>query len=175
MRWRELIVKAIPFLVSFITTGRLHGLGVGSTLGQVDEAIHCKFIDDACRSGLSLRRDYGFFEFSFNPGPEWVMANCSIQLHRLASGGSMRREWRKSMRVDFPQYLAWDELRDALSKTPEAPTMKVTDQGGFLEYRAAAADTNVSAIVNDDHEERGRSLGHGDVWSVSMWAAAPTQ
>ncbi|WP_281397378.1 hypothetical protein [Streptomyces lunaelactis] len=24
--------------------------------------------------GLSLRRDYGFLEFSFNPGPEWVMA-----------------------------------------------------------------------------------------------------
>ncbi|MGW1493809.1 hypothetical protein [Streptomyces sp. NPDC002402] len=167
-------MNAIPFLVSFITTGRLHGLGVGSTLGEVDEAIRCEFIDDVSRSGLSLRRDYGFFEFSFNPGSEWVMANCSIQLHRLASGGSMAREWRTSMRVDFPRYLAWDELRDALSQTPEAPAMKVTDQGGFLEYRAAAADVNVSVIVNDDNEARGRSLGHGDVWSVSMWAAAPT-
>ena len=106
-------MHAIPFLVSFLTSGRLHGLGIGSTIGEVDEAIYCDFIDDVSRSGDSLRRDYGFFEFSFNPGPEWVMANCSIQLHRLASGYSMAEEWRKSIQVDFPKYLAWDELRDA--------------------------------------------------------------
>ncbi|NUK06051.1 hypothetical protein [Streptomyces lunaelactis] len=168
-------MHAIPFLVSFITSGQLHGLGIGSPLGEVDKAISCDFIDDVSRSGLSLRRDYGFFEFSFNPGPEWVMANCSIALHRLAWGSSMAKEWRTRMQVDFPQYLAWDELRDVLSLAPGAPSLRVTDQGGFLEYRAAGANTNVSVIVSDDHEERGPSLGHGDVWSVSMWAAAPTQ
>ncbi|WP_406304442.1 hypothetical protein OHA61_21840 [Streptomyces sp. NBC_00885] len=167
-------MKAIPFLVSFITTGRLHGLGIGSSLSEVDRAIDASFMDVVDSGGLSLRRDYGFFEFSFNPGPEWVMANCSIELHRLASGPVMGEKWCRSMRVDFPQYLAWDELRDALSRTPEAPAMKVTDQGGFLEYRAAVADVNVSVIVSDDNEERGGSLGHGDVWSVSVWAADPT-
>ncbi|MFF0067232.1 hypothetical protein ACFYRC_38215 [Streptomyces sp. NPDC005279] len=168
-------MHAIPFLVSFITSGRLHGLGIGSTLSEVDQAIHSDFVDVVDEEGLSLRRDYGFLEFAFNPGSEWVMANCSIGLHRLASGRSMAKRWRKSMRVDFPRYLAWDELRDELSRTPGAPCLRVTDQGGFLEYSAAAANVNVSVIVSDDHETRGRSLGHGDVWSVSMWAAARAQ
>lgn len=168
-------MKPIRFLVSFITTGRLHGLGIGSTLSEVDRAIDASFVDVADSGGRSLRRDYGFFEFSFNPGPEWVMANCSIELHRLASGGSMAEKWHTGMRVAFPRYLAWGELLDALSQTPEAPAMKVTDQGGFLEYRAAVADVNVSVIVNDDHEARGRSLGHGDVWGISLWAATPAQ
>ncbi|MEU9010997.1 hypothetical protein AB0D12_14690 [Streptomyces sp. NPDC048479] len=165
-------MHAIPFLVSVITSGRLHGLEIGSTLSKVGQAIHSDFVDVVDENGLSLRRDYGIFEFAFNPGSEWVMANCSIELHRLASGNSMAKKWRRSMQVDFPRYLVWDELREALSQAPGAPSLSVTDQGGFLEYRAAAANVNVSVIVSDDHEARGRSLGHGDVWSVSMWAAA---
>ncbi|MBT2389218.1 hypothetical protein J7E87_07205 [Streptomyces sp. ISL-1] len=165
-------MTAIEFLVSFITSGRLYGLGIGSTLGEVDEAIHCDFIDDVGGSGLSLRRDYGFFEFSFNPGPEWVMSSASIKLHRLASDYDMAKEWRENMHVEFPQHLAWDELRGALELVPGSPFLKVTDQGGFLEYRAAA--TNVSVIVNDDGGEHGSSR-QGDVWSISLWAAARAQ
>ncbi|NUK04320.1 hypothetical protein HRW14_24610 [Streptomyces lunaelactis] len=165
-------MNALPFLVSFMTSGRLHGLGIGSTLSKVDQTIHAGFVDVVDDEGLSLRRDYGFLEFSFNPGPEWVMANCSIELHKLASSRSMAKKWRKSMQVHFPQYLAWDELRAELSRAPGTPSLKVTGQGGFLEYRAAATD--VSVIVSDDHEARGRSLGHGDVWSVSLWSAERT-
>ncbi|MGW0558055.1 hypothetical protein ACWDZ6_28405 [Streptomyces sp. NPDC002926] len=127
-------------------------MGIGSTLSEVDQAIHSDFVDVVDEEGLSLRRDYGFFEFAFNPEPEWGMANCSIELHRLTSGRSMTKKWRKSMRVDFPRYLAWDELRDELSRVPGAPALKVTDKGGFLEYRASA--TNISVIVNEDQGRR---------------------
>jgi hypothetical protein len=161
-------VTAIDFLVSFITSGRLHGLGIGSTLGEVDEAIHCNFIDDVSRSGLSLRRDYGFFELSFNPGTEWVMSGASIKLHRLVSGHGMAKEWREKMHVDFPQRLAWSELQDALTRVPGSPPLKVRDQGGFLDYRAAM--TNMSIIVNNDDGEHGSSR-QGDLWSVSLWVA----
>ncbi|MFI1397566.1 hypothetical protein [Streptomyces sp. NPDC020681] len=161
-------MQAIPFLVSFITTGRLHGLGIGSTLTQVDEAIHCTFFDDSGDEGLYLRRDYGFVEFSFNPGREWVMTGASIELHRLVSGHEMAEKWRERMNVDFPSHLSWDDLHDALSRDPWFPHLTVKDQGGFLEYRAAATD--VSVIVNDDDGEHGWPR-QGDVWSVSLWSA----
>ncbi|MFF4230983.1 hypothetical protein [Streptomyces sp. NPDC001820] len=159
-------MTAIQLIASFVATGRLHGVGIGSTLSEVDQAIRSDFIDVVDESGLSLRRDYGFVEFYFNPGPEWVMSGGSIELHRLASGYERAEKWRQNMNVHYPQYLTWKELREELSRIPDLPPLTVKDQGGFLEYRAAA--TKVSVIVNDDHEERDDWVGHGDVWSVSL-------
>ena len=94
------------------------------------------------------------------------MSGGALELHRLASGYERAEKWRQDMQVDFPQYLTWDDLREEFSRTPDSPTLAVTDQGDFLEYRAAA--TKVSVIVNNDHEERDSWVGHGDVWSVSL-------
>ncbi|WCD89451.1 hypothetical protein KPP03845_105872 [Streptomyces xanthophaeus] len=111
----------------------------------------------------------GFVEFSFNPGEEWVMSGGSIELHRLASGHDMAEEWARTMGVAFPRHVAWEDVRNALVRVPVAPEFKVTDQGGFLEYRAAASNVSV-LVVDDDEEERGYRAGHGDVWSVSLRA-----
>ncbi|WP_328860942.1 hypothetical protein [Streptomyces sp. NBC_00306] len=73
---------------------------------------------------------------------------------------------RMEMQVDLPQYLPWADLREKLARTPDSPALAETDQGDFLEYRAAA--TKVSVLVNNDHEERDSWVGHGDVWSVSL-------
>ncbi|MFE2923949.1 hypothetical protein [Streptomyces goshikiensis] len=59
-------------------------------------------------------------------------------------------------------------MREALSETPPVPQFTVSDQGGFLEYRAEKSC--VSLLVVDDEEERGYHVGRGDVWSVSLWA-----
>ncbi|QNE74932.1 hypothetical protein F0344_10160 [Streptomyces finlayi] len=134
----------------------------------MDQAINCDFIDEVSRSGLSMRRDYGFVEFSFNPGTEWVMSGASIRLHRLASGYEMAEEWQKSTGVNFPQYATWRELQGALSHFKDSPPLTVTEQDDFIEYRAGA--TNVSITVNNNHEKRGRSVAHGDLWSVSLWS-----
>ncbi|MER6447559.1 hypothetical protein [Streptomyces venezuelae] len=90
-------MTGIELLASFIRTGRLHGIGIGSTLGEADRA------------------------------------------------------------------------RQELGRISGAPELTVGDQGGFLEYRAAASGVSV-IVVDDEEEERGYRVGHGDVWSVSLWA-----
>ncbi|MER7825671.1 hypothetical protein ABTX85_24285 [Streptomyces sp. NPDC096097] len=162
-------MNGIAFLASFLRTGRLHGIGIGSTLGEVDRAVRHRFVDVVDEQGESLRRDHGFVEFSFNPGEEWVMSGGSIELHRLASGPDMARGWARTMGVEFPRYVAWADVREELGRLPGAPELTVGDQGGFLEYRAAASGVSV-IVVDDEEEERGYHAGHGDVWSVSLWA-----
>ncbi|MER7815181.1 hypothetical protein [Streptomyces sp. NPDC096153] len=160
-------MNALQVIASFIASGRLHGVGIGSTLTQVDESIHSDFIDVIDEEGLSLRRDYGFVEFYFNPGPDWVMTGGSLELHKLARNHSLSGRWREDMHVDFPQYVTWDELNEALSCLQDPlEDPKVTDQGDFMEYRFVS--TKVSVLVSNDHEERDDWVGHGDVWSVSL-------
>ncbi|MER6996967.1 hypothetical protein [Streptomyces sp. NPDC000410] len=150
----------------------MHGIGPGSTLDEVDRAIDCASFDDVDASGLSMRRDYGFVEFSFNATPTaWVMASATLELHRLAWGRELAEKWREGTGVDFPRYLSWSDLWEALSQVPEATCLKDVDQGGFFEHRFRARAAHVTVIVNDDGQRRGRQLGQGDVWSVSAWAA----
>ncbi|MGW8352780.1 hypothetical protein [Streptomyces wedmorensis] len=166
-------MNGVEFLASFLTTGELHGLRIGSTLEEVDQAFRHPFVDVVGEEGEWLRRDYGLVEFAFNPEPEpepeWVVATATIQLHRLASDDDLARAWARSMGVEFPRYTSWEELRDELSRTHGVPELEITDQGGFLQYRAASS--NVSVLVVDyEDEERGYRVGDGDVWGLDLWA-----
>ncbi|MFE5294806.1 hypothetical protein [Streptomyces sp. NPDC056632] len=168
-------MTGMEFLASFLTTGELYGLGVGSTLDEVDRALPHPFVDVVGEEGEWLRRDYGLVEFAFTPEPdpgpasEWLVATVTVQLHRLASDDDLACAWERSMGVAFPRYTSWEELREELSRTHGIPELKVTDQGGFLQYRAASS--NVSVLVVDDRdEERGERVGDGDVWSLDLWA-----
>ncbi|MET9887420.1 hypothetical protein ABZZ20_30640 [Streptomyces sp. NPDC006430] len=162
-------MNGIGFLASFITTGRLHGIGIGSNLGEVDQALHHRYVDVVGEGEASLRRDYGFVELYFNPGSEWVMSGGSIELHRLANAPELAARWGESTGVEFAQYTAWADVREALSGVPSGPEFTVTDQCGFLDYRAETSCVSV-LVVDDEEEERGYHVGHGDVWSVSLWA-----
>ncbi|MEV0990687.1 hypothetical protein [Streptomyces sp. NPDC049949] len=166
-------MTGIEFLASFITTGRLHGIGIGigigSTLAEVDRALPHRHVDVVGEDGASLRRDYGFVEFYFNPGQEWVMSGGSIELHRLANAPEPAARWAAGTGVGFAPYTAWAEVRQVLSETPPVPEFTLSDQGGFLEYRAEKSCVSV-LVVDDEEEERGHHPGHGDVWSVSLWA-----
>ncbi|MFI8263816.1 MULTISPECIES: hypothetical protein [unclassified Streptomyces] len=97
------------------------------------------------------------------------MSGGSIELHRLANAPEPAARWAAGTGVEFAPYTAWAEVRQALSETPSAPEFTVSDQGGFLEYRAAESCVSV-LVVDDEEEERGYHAGHGDVWSVSLWA-----
>ncbi|MGA4977455.1 hypothetical protein [Streptomyces cinereoruber] len=170
-------MTGIEFLASFLATGELYGLRVGSTLDEVDRALppH-SFVDVVGEEGAWLRRDYGLVEFAFNPEPdpgpgpgaEWVVATVTIQLHRLALDDDLAQTWARSTGVAFPRYTSWEELRDALSRTHGVPELKVTDQGGFLQYRAASSHVSV-LVVDDGDEERGDHVGDGDVWGLDLW------
>ncbi|WP_328777219.1 hypothetical protein OHU17_33725 [Streptomyces goshikiensis] len=162
-------MTGVEFLTSFITTGRLHGIGIGSTLAEVDRALPHHCVDVVGGGGVSLRRDYGFVEFYFNPGEEWVMSGGSIELHRLANAPELAARWAAGTGVEFDPYTAWAEVREALSKTPQVPEFTAGDQGGFLEYRAEKSCVSV-IVVDDEEEQRDYQVGHGDVWSVSLWA-----
>ncbi|MFE7597487.1 hypothetical protein [Streptomyces sp. NPDC057494] len=164
-------MNGVEFLASFLTTGELHGLRIGATLEEVDRTLRHRFVDVVGEGGEWLRRDYGLVEFAFNPepGPEWVMATATIQLHRLASDEDLARAWARSMGVEFPRYTSWEELRDELSRAQGVPELKITDQGGFLQYRAAFSNVSV-LVVDAEDEERGYRVGNGDVWSLDLWA-----
>ncbi|MFF4094667.1 hypothetical protein ACFYYY_12625 [Streptomyces sp. NPDC001834] len=159
-------VSATKLIASFITSGRLYGVGIGSTLMDLQQKINGDFVDVVDGEGDSMRRDYGFIEFYLNLDQNWSVSGGAIELHRLAARNDMANRWHIAMRDKFPQYLTWDDLRDELSKLPNPPALQIIDQGDFLEYRASA--TKVSVLVNNDHEERDEWLGHGDVWSVSL-------
>ncbi|GGS92318.1 MULTISPECIES: hypothetical protein [Streptomyces] len=156
------------FLASFITTGRLHGIGIGSTLAEVDRALPHRRVDVVGEGGASLRRDYGFVELYFNPGDEWVVSGGSLELHRLANAPDQAARWAVGTGVAFDRYTAWADVRAALSRIPQAPALTPTGQGGFREYRAEASGVSV-LVVDDADEKRGYHAGHGDVWSVSLW------
>ncbi|MEV4936543.1 hypothetical protein [Streptomyces zaomyceticus] len=169
------------FLASFIATGELHGLRIGAALDEVDRAFRHSFVDVVGKERGWLRRDYGLVELAFNPAtkpashpvpepePAWVMATASIQLHRLAAGDGLARSWARSTGVAFPRYTSWEEVRDELSRTHGVPELKITDQGGFLQYRAASSNVSV-LVVDEEDEERGYRVGDGDVWSLELWA-----
>ncbi|KOU23408.1 hypothetical protein ADK52_18270 [Streptomyces sp. WM6372] len=162
-------MTGIEFLASFIRTGRLHGIGIGSTLAEVGRALPYRCVDVVDEGGASLRRDYGFVEFYFNPGSEWVMSGGSIELHRLANAPGRAARWGAGTGVDFTPYTAWADVREALSELPAAPELTVTAQGGFLEYRAETSCVSL-LVVDDEEERRGRHVGHGDLWSAGLWA-----
>lgn len=166
----------IEFLASFVRTGRLHGIGIGSTLDEVGRAVRHRFVDVVDEGGESLRRDHGFVELYFNPVPGggWVMSGGSVELHRLAPGHGAAQEWARTTGVGFPRHVAWETLRAELARVPGAPELTVGDQGGFLEHRAAASGVSV-IVVDDEEEERGCHPGHGDVWSVSLWGPVPAR
>lgn len=159
-------MSVTELIASFVATGRLYGVGIGSTLVDVQTEIDSDFVDVVDVDGDSMRRDYGFIEFYFNSGQHWTVSGGSIELHRLAVRSDLALRWSGAMRDEFPQYLAWEELLAEYSKLPDHPVLEVIDQGDFLEYRASVS--KVSVLVNNDYEKRDEWLGHGDVWSVSL-------
>ncbi|WP_421107836.1 hypothetical protein [Streptomyces sp. NEAU-S77] len=161
-------MDGISFLVDLIVTGRLHGIGCGASIEEVDQAVKVDFIEVEDEEYETLRRDYGFVELYFSGGPgKWVMTSGMIELHRLAADDEgMVAEWYRNMGVEFSEYHSWGELREKLSQTPDAPTLELRRQGDYLEYRAL--ETKVSVTVVDDQGERDECPGQGDIFSVSF-------
>ncbi|WP_055550103.1 hypothetical protein [Streptomyces sp. NBRC 110028] len=161
-------MDGISFLVDFITTGRLHGIGRGASVEEVDRAVKADFIDVEDEGYGTLRRDYGFVELYFSGGPGgWVMTSGMIELHRLAADDEgMAEEWYRDMGVEFSEYCSWNELREKLSQTPGAPILELRHQGDYLEYWAN--ETKVSVMVVGGQQERDDCPGRGDIFSVSF-------
>ncbi|MFD5747035.1 hypothetical protein [Streptomyces sp. NPDC127033] len=159
-------MTVVSLVAAFVGTGRLYGVGIGSTLSELEQAIRFDFVDVVDESGDSMRREYGFIEFYLNFDQEWVVSGGAIELHRVASRYEMAQRWGEVMHDCFPKFLSWGDLKSAMCERSEHPFLNLIDQGDFLEYRSP--ETKVSVLVNNDREERDGWLGHGDVWSVSL-------
>lgn len=160
-------MNGAEFLAEVIASGRVHGVGIGSSPAEVGRALRADFIDvHDDPDNLQLRRDYGLIEFCFTDGPQRRCTSISIQVHRLGPDPDQISQWRTAQQVDFPQYVAWDDVVEQLSADRDAPELVPSNQGEFIEYRAASA--HVSVFVLNNHEERDEWPGHGDVWSVVL-------
>ncbi|MGW5448598.1 hypothetical protein [Streptomyces asiaticus] len=62
-------MSGVALLASVIATGRLHGVGVGSSVQEVDQMVKADFMDVVEEEYGTLRRDYGFVEIYFSGGP----------------------------------------------------------------------------------------------------------
>ncbi len=167
-------MTGVKTLASLITTGKLYGVGIGSVLADVDRALRHPFADVTDDEGEWLRRDYGLVEFAFRPEPDWVVATATVQLHRLAPDEDLAREWARGTGTEFPRYTSWEELWDEVRRGREAPGPTIRDQGGFLAYRPVGSHVSV-LVVDDEDEVRGHRVGHGDVWSLDLWAPVSTR
>ncbi|MFE9008119.1 hypothetical protein ACFYOY_39385 [Streptomyces sp. NPDC007875] len=154
-------MNGVAALASVIATERLHGVGIGSSIEEVDQALKVDFIDVVDEEYGMLRRDYGFVELYFSGGPgKWSMTSGMIELHRLAADDQgMAAEWRRDTDVEFPEYCSWNELREELARTPDAPDLDLRPQGGYLEYRAP--ETKVSVLVVDNRRSVTTARGMG--------------
>ncbi|CAM5574446.1 hypothetical protein SANTM175S_08895 [Streptomyces antimycoticus] len=70
-----------------LARGRLHGVGIGSSIGEVDEALKADFIEVIDEEYGTLRRDYGFVELYFVRRPGWKWSIMTSWHDRTASPG----------------------------------------------------------------------------------------
>ncbi|MFD7918177.1 hypothetical protein ACFV3R_02960 [Streptomyces sp. NPDC059740] len=162
----EAAVSGVGSLAAFIATGRFCGLGIGSSLAEVDQAVRVDCIEETDAVSSSLRRDYGLVEVYFAEGPEWAVTGMMLEQHRLAFHPELLAQWGDGTGVLLPRHVTWEELRRHLSRTPHPPGLECISQGEYVEYRAAG--TRVSVIVLDGHEEYGDRPRPGDVFSISL-------
>ncbi|NDZ77603.1 hypothetical protein G3I19_03500 [Streptomyces sp. SID10853] len=159
-------MTGLRFLALLVATGRMHGVGIGSSVFEVDEALGSGFIEEADEEGDPRRRDYGPLEMHFSGGDHDVVTGGVVEVHRLSGDAGIRTEARSELNVDFPEYTRWTELVQELEKTAGAPTLEISSHGEFLEYRAPGTKVSVHVVNND--EQRDEWPGQGDVWSVSL-------
>ncbi|GAB2584559.1 hypothetical protein GCM10027168_16650 [Streptomyces capparidis] len=156
------------FLAGVVATGRIHGVGIGSSLEEVARALPADYVDVADAED-SLRRDFGFVELYLSGGPAWTVTGGSVELHRLAGDDSgMAEAWRRATGVAFPGYCSWAELREELSSRADAPALEPHRQGGYREFRAPRTKVTVLVVDDEDEDREDGWPGHGDVWSVSL-------
>lgn len=159
-------MTGLRFLALLVATGRMHGVGIGSSVSEVDEALGSGFIEEDGEGGAPHRRDYGLLEMYFAGGDDDVVAGGVVEVHRLSGDSGIRADARPELNVDFPEYTRWTELAQELEEMADAPTLEISSHGEFLEYRAAGTKVSVHVVNND--EQRGEWPGQGDVWSVSF-------
>jgi hypothetical protein len=163
-------VTDLDFYAEAILSGRVLGLGSGSTADEVERALGRDFVDDA-RKQL-MRRDYGLIEFHFNrANREWVCFGVSIQVHRLADAGE---EIVPPVLIGrygaFGRSVAFGQLVDRIKgKAPGRAVECAEASGGFGTFRVDGTDSQILAVCSQVPIANAEA-GARDLWSIELRA-----
>jgi hypothetical protein len=159
-------VTDLDFYAEAILSGRVLGLGPGSTVGEVERTLGKDFVDDARNQWM--RRDYGLIEFHFNrTDREWVCFGVSIQVHRLADAGEIVPPVLGDRYGAFSGTVGFSQLVDRIKD--EAPDREVECKkafGEFGEFRVDGTDSYIHAVrtqVSTNAES-----DFGNLWSIEL-------
>ncbi|AGS69417.1 hypothetical protein [Streptomyces collinus] len=159
-------MTGLKLCATLLATGRIFGVGIDSSVSEVDQALRGEYIEELGDSGVDARRDYGWIEISLTKREQWVLVGATLELHRLSENADLIRDVLSESGVAFEGYTPWLELKEQfLSSAPDS-SLQCTQQGDYMEYRNP--DVKVSVFVVNDDTERDEWPGHGDVWSIAL-------
>ncbi|MFC8271383.1 hypothetical protein ACFUJR_02320 [Streptomyces sp. NPDC057271] len=154
-------MTAISFLAGAVVTGNVAGLGIGSSPGQIRDALGDQCVAD--RRKKSLRLDYGLLEFSLFAGS---CETIGIQVHRLARGTdglipSALNAYFQGLSGGIP----FDSLREEIEMGGTRLLEELQRQRGFRCYRVVESHVNLYVV---DEVAPGEPLAPGDLWSIMI-------
>ncbi|MFJ8646427.1 hypothetical protein ACIRNI_09910 [Streptomyces sp. NPDC093546] len=168
---------SLAFYVDVVTTGTVLGVRPSDSPEQVTEVLGADFAEN--RFGdRSLHRDYGLAEFFWDrasAGEPWSGHHLTLQVHRLAHGGS--RLVNEAVRARYGRFaprLRFAKLRRLLERrgvplveVPETPA----NAPFYRRFRQPGSGVEVSVIGTYGEFSTPDSLRVGDVYSLQATAA----
>lgn len=157
--------NGVESLAEIICTSTVSGVGIGSSLEGIREALGEELVSD--RKKKSLRLDYGILEFSLYSN---VCESFTVQVHRVAAHPDVGTAGvlPDGRRVDFDS-VSLEELREVLLRKCSIRLEELKPQGGYRCYRVSDRHTTIFAV--SDEEFGFDTLAIGDVWSISVAGA----
>ena len=154
------------YFVDLIASGRTLGIGLGSTMRDVEEQYGGGYLDNS-GDGF-VQRDYGLVEFTFQEPIDWQCGSIMVQVHRLLSSG---RDENVPPPVEsvyglLPERIVASKLLEAVAALG-CVIERVHDEFSY-ETRFEIAATGCIVIVMNEVSELNIWPSAGEVWSISL-------
>jgi hypothetical protein len=161
-------MSALEFFTNFVTSGRVEGVGLNSTLGEWADSLGSDYIDDKSRSGKQLRRDYGLVELGFlRRNKLWSCFLISLQVHRLWQYDDNVPQALIDRYGEFPRSLQFQDLDRALLALGYEPK-PIADEDGSDIARYSISVSNVLIAVIARAAEESNYPPVGSVWAMHL-------
>ncbi|WP_317443220.1 hypothetical protein [Streptomyces collinus] len=159
-------MTGLQLCATLMATGRIFGVGIDSSVSEVDQALRGEYVEELSDGGVDARRDYGWIEISLTKREQWVLVGATLELHRLSGNADLIRDVLSESGVAFEGYTSWLELKEQFLSSAGDSSLQCMQQGDYMEYRNP--DVKVSVFVVNDETERDEWPGQGDVWSIAL-------
>ncbi|MFF9864134.1 hypothetical protein ACF1G0_01700 [Streptomyces sp. NPDC013953] len=167
---------SLAFYVDAVTNGTVLGVRPSDSPERVTEVLGTGFAENRF-GACSLGRDYGLAEFFWDRasgGEPWSGHHVTLQVHRLAHGGSrVVNEVVRARYGRFTPRLRFDKLRRLLERrgvplveVPEVPA----NAPYYRRFRQPGSGVEVSVIGTYGEYSTPDALRVGDVYSIQLAA-----